>query len=79
MLIGLFLLPLSVIRKTRPLAGLGLFLASYVIGATAWFLGAGLAFAAFGWLGLLAGFLLLGVGAVLVGMAGAGFVFDDWG
>ena len=39
--------------------------------------GAGITFVSFGWLGLLIGIVLFGVGVVFLGMVGAGFVLDE--
>ena len=46
-------------------------LASWLIGITTWFLGAAVSFATWGWIGLLIGLFLLGVGVVPVGIAAA--------
>jgi hypothetical protein len=67
------LLPLAVPRKTRGFAGVGLFVSSYVFGATTWFLGAAVTFSSFGWIGLIIGLLIFGVGVVPLGIVGAFF------
>lgn len=67
------LLPLAAWRKTRGVAGAGLFIASYIFGTTTWFLGAAATFNSFGWLGLIIGLLVLGVGVVPLGIIGAFF------
>ena len=69
------LLPMAIVRKTRGVASIGLVIVSYVVGATAWFLGAGITFASFGWVGLFFGLLLFGVGVVF----GAGITFASFG
>ena len=66
-------LPMAAWRRTRGPAGVGLFLASYLFGITTWLLGAGITFAAFGWLGLILGLFVLGFGVVPFGIAGAYF------
>ncbi len=70
------LLPLAAWRKTRGMAGTGLFITSYIFGATTWFLGAAVTFGSFGWLGLIIGLLVLGVGVVPLGIIGAFFKLD---
>ncbi len=71
------LAPMATFRRTRPAASSGLIVASYVVGATTWFLGAGITFVSFGWVGLLIGLVVFGVGVVFLGMAGAGFVLGQ--
>ena len=66
----LILLPLAIWRKTRPAAGVGLVIVSYVFGATTWFLGAAITFGSFGWFGLILGLFLLGLGVVPLGQDG---------
>ena len=65
--------PLAAFRKTRGAAGVGLFIVSYIIGATTWFLGAAVTFGSFGWAGLIIGILFLGLGVVPLGIIGAFF------
>ena len=67
------LLPLAIWRKTRPVAGAGLLAASYLFGATTWFLGAAVTFGSFGWFGLIVGLFFLGLGVVPLGIIGAFF------
>ena len=67
------LLPLAIWRKTRPTAGAGLLVVSYVFGATTWFLGAAVTFGSFGWFGLILGLFILGLGVVPLGIIGAFF------
>jgi len=69
----MILLPLTIWRKTRPAAGVGLFAVSYVFGATTWFLGAAVTFGSFGWIGLILGLFILGLGVVPLGIIGAFF------
>ena len=69
-------LTLVVIRRTRSLGGLIMFIFSYLIGAATWFYGAAVSFASFGWFGLILGLLAKGVGVVPLGIIG-GFVYFD--
>jgi hypothetical protein len=67
---------LSAWRKTRGAAGVGLLITSYIFGATTWLLGTAVTFASFGWLGLIIGLLVLGIGVVPLGIIGAFFKLD---
>lgn len=58
------LLPMACFRATRTKAGGGLYIASWLFGATTWFLGVAVTFATWGWFGLFIGLLLAGVGVV---------------
>lgn len=69
----LILLPLAIFRGTRGFAGMGIYFFSWVVGITTWFLGAAIAFYAWGWWGLIIGILLFGVGVVPVGILAAFF------
>lgn len=76
-LVVFVLVPLAVWSRTRAAAGIGLFIASYVFGATTWFLGAGVSFASFGWFGLVVGLMIMGIGVVPIGIAGAYFSLNS--
>lgn len=65
--------PLAIWRKTRGVAGAGLYVVSYLFGATTWFLGAAVTFGSFGWIGLIIGFFIFGIGVVPLGIFGAFF------
>lgn len=65
------LLPMALFRVTRPYAGVGLFLASWIFGLTTWTLGAAVTFATYGWVGLIIGLFLFGVGVVPIGIFAA--------
>ena len=67
------LVPMALYRNTRPQAGVGLFMASYLFGLTTWTLGAAVTFAMFGWPGLLIGMFFFGVGVVPIGIFAAFF------
>lgn len=71
------LAPLSFWARARSWTTSGMIVASYIIGFTTWLLGAGMTFATFGWLGLLVGLLLFGVGVVPIGAIGAYFKLDQ--
>lgn len=73
------LIPLAIWRKTRGAAGVGLMVTSYIFGLTTWLLGAAVTFGSFGWLGLIIGLLVFGVGVVPLAIIGAIFKFDDGG
>ena len=64
----LILLPLAFIHKTRAFSGLGLFIASYVFGATLWVLAFLLTYTLWGATALMFGLLLAGVGVVPMAM-----------
>lgn len=65
------LLPLAIFKKTRGASGIGIFFASYLFGATTWFLGATITFVTWGWIGLLIGLVIAGVGVVPIGILAA--------
>lgn len=56
--------PLAIFRTTRPVAGLGFWVFSYLLGATTWFLGCSITLATWGWIAVVIGILLGGVGVV---------------
>jgi hypothetical protein len=63
----LILAPLAIFRKSRGVAGLGLWIASFIFGAVLWIYGAIATFTYWGWVGLLIGLLVFGVGVVPMG------------
>jgi hypothetical protein len=71
------LLPMALFRSTRPAAGTGIFFSSYLFGLTTWFLGAALTFATWGWVGLLIGLFIAGVGVVPIGILAAFISLKD--
>ena len=73
------LIPLALWRKTRGAASVGLMVTSYIFGLTTWLLGATITFASFGWLGLIIGLLVFGVGVVPLAIIGAIFKLDNGG
>jgi hypothetical protein len=62
------LLPLALIPPTRPWAGLGFFISSYVFGLTGWFMGLLLTWILWGGLAVVIGLLIMGIGVVPIGM-----------
>ncbi|HVZ36645.1 MAG TPA: hypothetical protein VG963_29655, partial [Polyangiaceae bacterium] len=68
--------PACLIRRPRGWAADGLLYLSYAFGVTLWLLSAGIAFASFGWLGLMIGLFLLAVGVVPLAIFAAFFKLD---
>lgn len=64
----LILGPLALFRYTRPWAGIGYFIASYVFGLTGWFMGLLLTWMLWGGLAVFIGLVFLGVGVIPVAM-----------
>jgi hypothetical protein len=64
----LILLPLAFIRKTRGFSGLGLFIASYIFGASLWVWAFLLTYTLWGATALFIGLFLAGVGVVPIAM-----------
>jgi len=62
------LLPLALIPPTRPWAGLGFFISSYVFGLTVWFMGLLLTWMLWGGLAVVIGLFIMGIGVVPIGM-----------
>jgi hypothetical protein len=62
------LLPLVIFRKTRAFSGLGLFIASYIFGASLWVWGFLLTYVLWGATALFIGLLLAGIGVVPIAM-----------
>jgi hypothetical protein len=71
------LLPLSLVRRTRVVGLIGIHIASYVFGLSLWLWGLAVTFLAWGWLGIIIGFLFMGVGVVPLGML-ASAVHGEW-
>jgi hypothetical protein len=68
---ALIVLPMCVFKRLRPTAGLAFFMSSYLFGLTTWMLGAVVTFATMGWIGLLVGLMIAGVGVVPLGIFAA--------
>ncbi|MBO1223490.1 MAG: hypothetical protein JYX80_03595 [Candidatus Scalindua sediminis] len=72
LVIAIFVLvPMALFKRTRPQAGIGLFIASWLFGITTWTLGATVTFVSFGWIGFLIGVIFLGVGVVPIAIFAA--------
>jgi hypothetical protein len=71
LIVVFILLPMALFRATRSVAGTGIFFLSYLFGITTWFIGATVTFATWGWLGLLIGLLIAGIGVVPIGILAA--------
>ena len=67
----LALLPIALFKATRPTAGTGIYISSYLFGLTTWFLGATVTFVTWGWVGLIIGLIIAGVGVVPIGILAA--------
>ncbi|HEX5438945.1 MAG TPA: hypothetical protein VFW98_17470 [Gemmatimonadaceae bacterium] len=75
----LVLVPMAFVPRTRATAGTGLFATSFLFGITTWLLGAAVTFTAFGFVGLLGGLLLLGIGVVPLALIAAFFIWHASG
>jgi hypothetical protein len=73
------LIPLAIWRRTRGAAGVGLMVTSYIFGLTTWLLGTAVTFGSFGWLGIIIGLLVFGVGVVPLAIIGAIFKLENGG
>jgi len=62
------LLPLAIIPPTRPWAGLGFFISSFIFGITGWFMGLLLTWILWGGLAVIIGLFIMGVGVVPIAM-----------
>ncbi len=60
--------PLALLRFTRPWAGIGYFIASYVFGLTGWFMGLLLTWMLWGGFAVIIGLVFLGVGVIPIAM-----------
>ena len=76
--IVIVLLPMCLFKRSRPFAGFGFIAASYLFGITTWLLGAVITFGSFGWVGLLIGLLLFGIGVVPLALIAAIFLLKTW-
>lgn len=65
--------PLSLFRATRDVAGMGIYISSYLLGITVWIICANITFVTWGWVALLVGVLLLGIGVVPLAILAAFF------
>jgi len=65
---NIILLPLVFIPMTRPWAGLGFFISSYLFGLTGWFMGLLLTWTLWGGLAVFIGLFIMGIGVIPIGM-----------
>ena len=72
------LLPLTIFKRIRGYAGIGLFISSYIFGFTLWLFGLLLAYFLWGFLAVFIGLALVGVGVVPVAML-ATLLNGEWG
>lgn len=76
--VNLFVLLLAVIPKARGVVGLIIYVSSYVYGLSAWIYGLAVTLALWGWLAVVIGLFMGGIGVVPIGMLAA--IFNgDWG
>ena len=64
LIVGVFFIPLAILRRTRPFGGGLLMVSSYLLGAFVWFYSAGVTFTLWGWTGLIIGIIIMGFGVV---------------
>ena len=70
-IVAVILLPMALFKATRPAGGTGMYFSSYLFGLTTWFLGATITFVTWGWVGLIIGLIIAGVGVVPIGILAA--------
>lgn len=76
--INILLLLIAIIPKARGFSGLVIYISSYVYGLSAWIYGLAVTLALWGWLAVIIGIFLGGVGVVPIGMLAA--IFNgEWG
>jgi hypothetical protein len=68
-----FLLPLSLFPRLRAITGIGIFISSYVFGATLWLGALILTYYIWGMLAVLIGFFIAGIGVVPVALLATAF------
>ncbi len=78
LVINLLLLLAAIIPKARGIVGLIIFISSFVYGLGTWIFGLAVTLALWGWLAVIIGVLLGGVGVVPIGMLSAIF-HGEWG
>lgn len=72
-----FLGPLALIPPARGFSAIGFMIASYVFGAIMWVWGLAFTYTVWGWLAVIIGLVILGVGVVPVAMLAA-LLHADW-
>lgn len=76
-IVAFILVPLAFFRRTRGLAGALIFGSSFLFGLSLWLWGLLVTFIVWGWVGVLVGIFLMGVGVVPIGML-AMLVEGEW-
>ena len=76
--INLALLLVAIIPKARGVVGLIIYISSYVYGLSAWIYGLAVTLALWGWLAVIIGLFLGGIGVVPIGMLASMFN-GEWG
>ena len=77
-IINLILLLFALVPKARGVVGLIIYISSYVYGLSAWIFGLAVTLALWGWIAVIIGIFLGGVGVVPIGMLAA--IFNgEWG
>lgn len=74
--LSILLLPVAAWRRTRGFALVCMFILTIVCGITTWLYGAACTFMAWGWVGLIVGLALMGVGVVPLAMVASLFKSD---
>lgn len=69
--LDLVLLLFAIMPRARGIAGLILYISSYVFGLSAWLYGLAVTLALWGWAAVIVGFFIVGVGVVPIGMLSA--------
>lgn len=78
LVINIVLLLFAIIPKARGVVGLIIYISSYIYGLSAWIYGLAVTLALWGWLAVIIGIFLGGVGVVPIGMLAA--IFNgEWG
>jgi hypothetical protein len=78
LLINVLLLILAIFPKIRGVAGIIIYVSSYVYGLSAWIFGLAVTLALWGWLAVVIGIILGGIGVVPIGLLAAIF-HGEWG
>lgn len=73
----LLLLPLAIFKKTRGIAGVGLFISSYIFGLSTWLSGFLITYSLWGVLGVIIGVFLAGIGVIATAII-ALLIHGEW-
>ena len=77
-IINLCLLLVAIVPQARGVAGVIIYVSSYIYGLSAWIYGLGVTLAFWGWIAVIIGLFIGGVGVVPIGMLAAMFN-GEWG